>query len=273
MKRNGIILIGLLVALSAFISSCSDDSETNPGEAPSLPPQGSLSANLGNFPQNEGGRAVYAKDYFGFAAVNVGFWQTVLGASLVIPATAFDEAFDHSFTYLEDQGKWKSEYTVNVNGKSLTAQLFADRDDDGEEVKWEMYLSLEGQYEDFLWFTGESRTDNTGGEWTLYGGPGEPREVLEIEWEREDGAPVQSKYVLIDEQSDRSGSFIAYGETDEAGFSHYYEVSVESDSAEDYDATIYFNETTKEGRVKSESHYGDADWRCWDANFENTTCS
>jgi hypothetical protein len=30
---------------------------------------------------------------------------------------------------------------------------------------------------------------------------------------------------------------------------------------------------TKEGRTRDEAHFGDLDWRCWDANLDNTTCN
>lgn len=271
MKRIGITFLGLLIALSVLIVGCSDDTE-NPGNPPQLPPKASLSANLGTFPQNGDGRVdeANAKTNFVFSAVNVGFWQTTLGAVIFIPAAVFEAAFGHDFQYLEDQERWKSEYTVDVNSQEVTAELFAENN--GETVSWEMYLSVEGQYDDFLWFTGESRADNTGGDWVLYGGPSEPREVLRIDWDREGDDFINSKYTLVDSESAREGSFVEYGLSTEATFTHYYEVSIEDSEGENYDAMILYNETTTEGRVRSESHFGDAEWRCWDANQEDIDC-
>lgn len=271
MKRLGTIFLGALVALGVILSSCSEDSE-NPGNPPELPPRASMSVNLGNFPQNEGGRVdnSTAKTNFAFAALNVGFWQTIVGATIVIPAVAFDAASDHSFEYQESDGRWKSEYTVGQGGSLITAELFAETT--GETVKWEMYLSQAGSYDQFLWFTGESRVDNSGGEWTLYASPQSPREVLTIDWDRVEGDAVNSLYTLTDETSTKTGSYIEYGVSAESDYSHYYDVSVVDTEDDDYDLSILYNEETKVGRVKSNAYFGDPDWRCWDESFDDTAC-
>ncbi|MEQ8470843.1 MAG: hypothetical protein RIC35_06635 [Marinoscillum sp.] len=271
MNRIGIKFLSLVIGVSMLFVSCSEDSE-NAGNPPELPPKASLSANLGTFPQNGDGRVdeTQTKTNFAFSAINVGFWQTAIGVVIFIPAKAFEAAFNQDFQYLSDEKRWKSEYTVNVNNQAVTAQLFAKNN--GETVSWEMYLSAEGQYEDFLWFTGESRVDNSGGDWVLYGGPSEPREVLRIDWDREGDNFIHSKYVLVDTESAKSGSFVEYGLSTEADFSHYYEIFVVDTQGDDYDAHILYNETSTEGRVKSEAHFGDADWRCWDENQDDIDC-
>ncbi|MEQ9303172.1 MAG: hypothetical protein RJQ14_04590 [Marinoscillum sp.] len=271
MKRIGIIFLGFLIAVSVLMVGCGEDVE-NPGNPPELPPKASLTANLGNFPQNEDGRVdeTNAKGNFLFAAVNVGFWQTLVGAAIVIPAAAFEAAFDESFEYVASERKWKSSYTVGTSGSLISAELYAENK--GETVGWEMYLSQEGQFDRFLWFTGESRVDNTGGEWILYTTPADPKEVLHIDWDRNGADFINSKYVMVDSESSKEGSFIEYGLSTEADFTHYYEVSVVDTEGDDYDAFILFNETTTEGRIKSEAYFGDSDFRCWDDGLEDIDC-
>ena len=271
MKRTGAIFLGAIIALTAILSSCSDDSEDH-GTPPELPPSSSMSVNLGNFPQNGGGRvdATDGSGNYAFAALNVGIWQTIIGASIIIPAAAFEAATDQSFQYSESEGKWISEYSVNAGGQAIDAELLAEVT--GETVIWEMYLSVDGQFDRFLWFSGESRVDNSGGEWVLYASPQRPVEVLTIDWDRVEGDAVNSLFTLVDADNSKSSSYIEYGLTTEAGFSHFYDVSISDSEGDDYDMFIYFDEETKVGKVKSNAYFGDDNWRCWDDTFEDTDC-
>lgn len=273
MKTLKMKLVYALIAAMVLFSACSDDDGDGNPTAPQLPPQESMSANMGDFPSNGESSQANAngdKSHFTFAAGNVIFWQTLLNVQLAIPVASFQEAFNHSFEYLEAQGRWKSEYSVEVGNKNITATLYAERTDD--EIEWEMYLTLPGQFENYLWFSGESELDNSGGTWVLYRSPSEPRPLLEIEWEREDGEAINSTYTLIDTQADKNGSYIQYGLTSETGFTHYYQVSITSQSEDDYDALIYYNQEIRVGSVQSTSHFGDDAFRCWDSNFNNTDC-
>lgn len=273
MKTFRIKLFSALLASLVVLSSCSEDGGDNNPTAPQLPPQESMSANMGEFPSNGESSQANAngdKSHFTFAAGNVIFWQTLLNVQLAIPVASFQESFNHSFEYLEAQGRWKSEYAVEVGNKNITATLYAERTD--EVIEWEMYLTLPGQFDNYLWFSGESALDNSGGTWLLYRSPSEPRAMLQIEWERESGSAIKSTYTLIDTQADKSGSYIEYGLSTEAGFTHYYEVSITSQSEDDYDAFIYYNQETRVGSVMSVSYFGDDQARCWDSNFENTDC-
>ena len=273
MKTFSKKLFSALIACLIVFSSCSEDNgESNP-TAPQLPPQQSMSANMGGFPSNGEGSAANsgeARTHFNFAAGNVLFWQTLINVQLAIPVAAFQEAFNHSFEYLDSDGIWKSEYDVSVANKSMTATLYADRS--GNQIEWEMYLSLPGEFDNFLWFSGESNLDNSGGTWVLYRSPSEPRAALQIDWQKENDATIKSTYTLIDTQADKSGSFIEFGLSSEAAFTHYYEVSVKSESSEDYDALIYYNQETRIGSVTSVSYFGDNDKRCWNSSLENTDC-
>lgn len=262
----------LFVALLMISVGCSDDSETNP-TPPQLPPQASMSVDMGNFSSNQE-KSSTAEDVsnFQFAAGNVLFWQTLLAIDLAVPVAAFNEAFNRSFEYLRDDNRWKSEYSFTIGNKMITATLYAEKRDSNSTVIWEMYLSSEGRYEDFLWFSGESKLNNSGGQWVLYKSPDEPRATLTIDWEKADGAAVNSTYTLVDNESDREGSYIEYGLSSETGFTHFYEVSIVSQSSNDYDLSILFNNSSRVGRVKSTAQYGNSDWNCWNEDLENVNC-
>jgi hypothetical protein len=270
MKRTGAVVLGAIIAITVILSSCKDDVEDH-GTPPELPPQASLSVNLGNFPQNGSGRIdqTTASGHFAFSALNVVFWQSIVGASIALPAVAFEAAIDHPFQYSEADGKWVSTYTIG-SGQLMTAELFAEVT--GETVIWEMYLSQEDSFDRFLWFTGESNLDNTGGAWVLYASPERPVEILTIDWDRVAGDAVNSLYTLVDSGNSKNGSYVAYGLTSETGFTHYYDVSVVDTEGDDYDLYIYFDEETKQGKVKSTAYFGDEGWRCWDEALEDTDC-
>lgn len=262
-----------LVAATLVFVACDNANEDANPTAPQLPPAESMSAEMGAFPsngENSSKNDNQDREHFTYAAANVVFWQSILKLQLAVPVAAFKESFNHPFIYLQDEQRWKSSYSVTVGDKTYEATLYGEREED--EIEWQMYLSAEGQFENFLWFTGESELDNTGGSWILYKSPSEPRAVLTIEWEKE-GNEVEAAYTLVDEQADKVDSYIEYGTTTENGFTHFYEVSIESKTEEDYEVFILYNANTRAGKVKSESRFGDDAFRCWDSNFIDTTCS
>lgn len=272
MKRYLALIFSAAMLSMSLFTACTDETE-NPENAPELPPQASMSAEIGNFPQNGSGRvdATLAKSNFLFASVNVIYWQTIVAAGVVVPAAAFQEAFNHPFTYDKASKEWKSEYSVQAGGKTVEATLVASRTE-SETIHWEMYLTVSGQFEDYLWFSGDSRVDNTGGDWVIYAGPQASGTLFKIDWDRDGDDFLYSKYTLTNESS-RVGSYIAYGETDEEGFSHFYEVSITDTEGDDYDANIYFDETTKVGKVKSQAYFEDELWHCWDENLDDVSCN
>ncbi|MHA7099157.1 hypothetical protein [Roseivirga pacifica] len=279
MKTLKLKLASTLLAVLVVFTACSDDDGSQNPSSPELPPEASMSANLGNFPSNgessgNGSAAnLEQNDHsnFAFAATNVVFWQTILNVQLAIPVAAFHEAFNHSFEYLPEQAKWRSEYTVQVNNQSITATLYAEYNN-ADQIEWEMYLTAPGQFEDYLWFRGESQTDGSGGTWYLSKGPAQSGEVLSITWDRQGENVVNAIYTLVDEQSERNGSYIEYGVTTESGYTHFYDISIVSETEADYDVLIYYNEDTQEGTVRSEAHFETSTFMCWDSDFQNTAC-
>lgn len=273
MKKFSIFTLCAFMAILTAMIACSDQADEQPTTPPELPPKSSMSSDMGNFSSNEEkSTTVNGVSNFQFAAGNVIFWQSFLAVDLAIPVAAFNEAFNHNFEYLKTDQQWKSEYSVSVANQEISATLYAKRSDNNNKVMWKMYLSSEGKFDDFLWFEGESNINNTGGFWTLYKSPSAPRPVLRINWDRIDGEAVSSTYTLVDVNSDKEGSSIAYGLSSENGFTHRYAVTIESKNQEGYDLSILYNQETRVGKVKSETHYNDNIWHCWNENLEDTNC-
>ena len=86
--------------------------------APAIPPANSLIMDFTKFPADEGKTTEEAatKANFGYAAVNVGWWNTVLVVNLAIPVAAFLESFNHDAVYDVATEKWTWSYNFNAAG-------------------------------------------------------------------------------------------------------------------------------------------------------------
>jgi len=68
------------------------------------------------------------------------------------------------------------------------------------------------------------------------------------------------KYTYVEPNMEETGSYILYGYDSAEVFDASYTVSLSAGMTE-----IEWNITTKEGHVKDEVKFGDADWHCWDS--------
>jgi hypothetical protein len=214
---------------------------------------------------------LYAPDEqknWGFAALNVGFWNTVLFVGLAIPVASFVESFNHSPEQQPDY-TWVWSYDVPVEDQLYTAELHGKFIDNG--VRWEMYISKEGEYSDFQWYYGESNLPVTEGFWILMKSPSDPTELLRIDWHRDitDGSS-DIKYTNIVPGGPENGGYILYEVTTESPYDRFYEIY---NKGKDNTTNIEWNSSTMEGRVKDSRHFGDSDWHCWDFDHQDVECS
>ena len=213
---------------------------------------------------------LYAPDEqknWGFAALNVGFWNSVLFIVLAIPVAAFVESFNHSPEQQPDY-TWVWSYDVPVEDQLYTAELHGGFIDNGES--WEMYVSKEGEYSDFQWYYGESNLPATEGFWILMKSPSDPTELLRINWHRDinDGSS-DIKYTNIVPGGPENGGYILYEVTTETPYDRSYEIY---NKGKDNTTNIEWNSSTMEGRVKDSRHFGDGDWHCWDFDHRDVEC-
>ena len=204
---------------------------------------------------------------WGFAALNVGFWNTVLFVGLVVPVAAFIESFDHSPEQQPDY-TWIWSYDVPVDDQLYTAELHGKFIDNG--VRWEMYISKEGEYGNFQWYYGESNLPATEGFWILKKNPSDPTELLRIDWHRDitDGSN-DIEYTNIVPGGPENGGYIFYEATTESPYDRSYEIY---NKGKDNTTNIEWNSSTMEGRVKDSRHFGNSDWHCWDFDHQDIEC-
>jgi hypothetical protein len=264
------------IIMVSLLSGCGDDGGTGTGpSAPELPPISSFLMDFSDFAETDlvaspgtaatGG--ISTKLNWSWAAGNVLVWNTLITVGLAVPTAAFVEAFHHEATRQPD-GTWVWDYNFVAQSTVHLAELHGWIE--GEEVNWEMYISKEGEYTDFLWYEGHSDLEVSEGTWTLYASPADPTCLIGIEWHRfPESGSGDIRYTNIVPEGPENGGYIFYGTTTDEPFDAFYDIY---NKGLDNHTTIEWSRTTKTGRVLDSNHFGDADWHCWDSDLNDILC-
>lgn len=278
LKRRRIISILLLVCFTCYmllVTGCGDDDVAAPeASPPDLPPATSFVMDFADF--TEGGSLEAAQGLallqatranWTYAGLNVLVWNTIITVGLAVPAASFIAAFGHQ-PVLHPGGDWVWSYNFYVNEVLHLAELHGRIED--EEVIWEMYISKDGEFADFLWYSGVSDIDGTEGSWTINREPEDPTPLIRIDWHNNIAEETWDiKYTNIIPGDAENGGYIYHGVVDDPTYDAFYDIYHKSADNHTY---IEWNLTTKAGRVKDEAHFGDSDWHCWNNLLEDIDC-
>ena len=202
-----------------------------------------------------------------YAAYIVGFWYAVVVVGLAVPVAAFRESFHHTPVEQPD-GSWVWSYSVVLGSAVYSAELRGEFITEG--VRWEMRISKEGEYEDFLWYYGEHSLPAMEGFWILKLSPTNPIDLLRIDWSRNISAGTYAiKYTNIVPGGSENGSYIDFQYTKGIPYDYICDIY---NKVEDNHTYIEYSSTTGEGRIKDFEHFGDNDWHCRDSDRMNVTC-
>jgi len=257
----------LVLAIVVFtVPGCGDVSG-----APTIPPEETFVIPLEDFPNNETNGLIALgsgnQSNWYYAALAVVTWGAILVTTLIVPVAAFRASFHHTPVQQPD-GSWIWSYSVNITGFLYTAKLHAQFITEG--VRWEMKISKEGEYEDFLWYYGECDLPATEGFWILKRSPAIQEDLLQIDWSRNISAGTHAvKFTNIVPDGPLNGCYIDTQYTKGVPYDHIWDLYNKTDGNHTY---IEWSSTTKEGRVKDLNHFGDGDWHCWDSDLMNVTC-
>ena len=256
------ILLTVLVLMTS--NSCKKDEED---DLPELPPMEALLMDFSDFDDVPGDKkAVESYENFGYAVLNVAFWNLFAQVVVAVPCVAYAEAFHHEAVYLGDNS-WKWSYSVTANQVTYSAELISKRISN-EEFNLKMLVSQSGGFQDFKWFEGTVRYDHTAANWTLFQVPQNPVPVINITWVMDYETDLYTiKYTDVLADSEDYGSYIEHGVTNDTPFNAYYVISTTAGTIH-----IEWNKTTKAGHVKSLSYFADASWHCWDENLADAVC-
>ena len=268
--------VTVFVLLFSLFVGCGDDGNTSAKPTPpEIPPVSSFVMDFSDFiasqeyqpSGSDRARDQMSVDNWSWAATNVLIWNTLITVGLAVPVAAFIESFHHEATRQPD-GTWVWDYNFIANHVVHLAELHGRLVD--EEVQWEMYISKEGEYTDFLWYSGASDLGATEGTWTLFATPADPAPLVGIEWNRDPGnGTADIKYTNIVPEGPENGGYIFYGTTGGDPYDAFYDIY---NKGLDNHTGIQWNRTTKAGRVADPNHFGDSDWRCWTPDHQDASC-
>jgi hypothetical protein len=254
----------IVIAITMAFTSCKKD-EIPP--VPELPPVSSFAMEFDGFPQNKS--AILTSKNWTYSVLNTSFFSTIVYANMFIPTIAFNESFTHEPTYIGEQ-TWQWSYEFIGLNATYTAKLngVTERKD---KVRWEMFVDKTGTngFAGFLWFEGTT-TDSTAANWTVYENHLSPSVLFDIEWES-DASHSESvlKYTYRNTGSENANSTIEFGNNPGNTFDRYYNIFLTSDNSA---ITIEWNNTAKNGRVKSTNFFKDESWHCWNEKLDDDWC-
>ncbi len=257
-KFSSILLIAVILIGSFSLSSCKK-------EAPELPPENAFVLSDMDSTSNKN---LDTKGLNAFTAfVHVGVWTVLTTGAMIVPVTAYTKALEQEPVHVSGS-KWVWEYQFDIGLKIYTVQLYGETKND--EVKWEMYVSLEGDFQDYLWYTGTHDVECTEGQWIINKSPSQDHQFLQIDWTRnkEDNTGT-IKYTNIEPESADNGAYVHYGDGQEGSFDAFYNIYyVKKDNL----VEVNYNSTYNNGRIKDFETFEDNNWHCWDENWQDITC-
>ena len=263
--------VWLCCSMAVLVFGCSDSTAPE-GDPPDLPPLNSFVIDFADFtgaPLNAAEVPLsdqMAGSNWGRAAVVVGVWNIALTVTLATPVAAFLAAFTQQPE--GSDGAWVWQYNFMALGVQHTARLEASPVTAG--IRWEMYITKEGEFEDFLWYWGESNLQGTSGTWSLNMDPSNPTDFIDIVWNQTASRETfNTRFTNVIPDAAENGAYIYHGVTGDSPYDAFYQIySVVNDNLTE----IEWNRTTKEGRTKDPLHFGDSEWRCWDSLLNNIAC-
>jgi hypothetical protein len=273
------VLVALLGLALIWVACDSEDDDYDGGvepesQAPPLPPEGSLLMEFDDFDTTDQFvknttplvAAATIQNWF-YSAATAGAWQFVITFTMAVPVASFVAAFDAEPVY-DGDGWWVWSYDFTAQSADYSADLKGRIVADS--VEWEMYISKQGVYEDFLWYTGTHDLFATGGQWNLKHNHSNPEPFLQVDWSRDTVTSTgELKYTNIISGSVDFGGYIHYGSTSGADYDRFYTIYGPSTPKT---TEIEWNHSTKAGRVRDEHHFGDSDWHCWDEDLQDMDC-
>lgn len=277
-RRISVLTFLVFTAYMLALAGCGNDNVTGlQGDPPDIPPTTTFLMSFGDFTGAEPPAQASdgdANGVFGataqnwsYAALNVLVWNTVLTVGLAVPAASFIAAFGHQ-PVRHTNGDWVWSYNFYVNEVLHLAELHGRVD--GDDVTWEMYISKEDAFTDFLWYSGVSDIEATEGSWTIYDNPDDAEPLIRIDWHRNpDEGTADITYTNIIPGDAENGGYISYGITGNVPYDAFYDIYNKGD---DNHTNIEWHRTTNAGRVQDEDHFGDSTWHCWDGQLQDVDC-
>lgn len=282
MKSINKIIALLIITVSIFSSCNKDDDFQGQNKEISLPPKESMDFSFKQLDMTtkSGSEDSTMTTYYTAKGI-VDFWRGATWLATSLPTAAFYTSFTQT-PEMTDDYTWEWSYSVDDIGATYNARLVGVTDANYETIAWTMYVSKDGigAYDEFIWFEGTSKTDNSGGSWILNYNQTYPDPFISLDWSASGDEISTVKYTFVREKDengnaiDYSGSSITYGKQAgelDAYFDVHYWVGVFTQAF--VDVNMEWSTDNYNGRIKSEHHFNSTEWNCWDTNGYNADCN
>jgi hypothetical protein len=269
MKKFTSLFLLAAILLGVSLSSC----KKNRGDKPVLPPKESMVQDLtlpGGGSKTMNG--INSDSAYTDASIRVGVWNTVLFIGLVVPVGTFLEAFNHDPSWSNSDDAWRWKYSVPLGLLTYDCKLLGKVE--GDSVHWRMYVTHDGDFEDFFWYEGYSQVNDLGGRWVMYESPTKTNELLGIYWSKntsDNTISITYKNICpeaISPYGNNNGGYISYG-TQVGAYNRFYTIYNKS-----YHnlTNIEWNFGDERGRIKDSITYNN-NWVCWDESQQDCGCT
>ena len=272
MKKLSLVLA---IFLAIFIvQSCTKDTDmVAEQKAPQLPSVETFVMPFDDFSESQRNQVEdRTVNNFSYALGNILIWNSLLDMNLRIPVLSFMEALKHEADY-QGNGIWLWAYEVTDDqGDTYQAELYGELLV-SDEIKWDMYVSKTGGFQNMHWYTGVTANDESYAHWTLYFDTEDPKPFIKIDFKKDTNAGLGGiRYTNIIPDVPQNGGYIEYREGNGAatdGFNRAYDVYK---SEIDNLLEINWSKENKNGRVKDVERYHDTEWHCWGTDFKDIQC-
>lgn len=279
MKRSYFAFV-LLLAVLLFSSCLEQTPDVDPMVAPEIPP-----AELYVMPADAledadtdttaGATSGATYGNWIYAGVNLLVWNTAIVLQAGVPVAAFGHALNENAVYIGNATfEWSYQYVAPpaLGGKTYDVVLTGQYINNSQEVEWIMTTSEVGSAASFVWYTGISSVDFSEATFTINHRPFNPQPYLQIDYARNaDNTEASIRYTNVNPSNAGIGGYLEYRVDTGNDFDRAFDIQGGADNPSIF-IEIQWNEAQKNGRVKSQNHFGDNNWHCWDSNHADIAC-
>jgi hypothetical protein len=277
--KNLILVLSAIFCLG-FFQSCEKELEPQNEEnvvAPKIPPvemQRIPTTNIRSLNPETNPVEVNGVSYRNWlhAGLSVLVWHTVVVVNMAVPTAAFATAFNEEPEYIGNYTfEWSYVYEAlpSEGGKTYEVVLTGQFISDYTEVVWVMNASESGGFTDFVWYTGVTSTDNTYGEFTLYGNPTDPEKQVHLEFEQSsDETNSRLRFTNVVPGSPDNGHYIEYRNNANSELNASFDIYGGPGNI----LEASWNEPAGNGQVRHPQYFNDNEWHCWDTNQMDIEC-
>lgn len=274
-RLSRLFAAALIVAQVMFISC--DKNPAKPGQkAPDLPPASSMTLDLNAFKSASNlAKANGNQSAIGLNFITAYSVVTIINATMTlilsVPAYVFAAAIQQQPVLDPNDGKFHWIYSVtDSSGVIFKADLAGWVDQDALESRWEMRITATGNnppLNNFLWFEGRAKLDNSSGYWDIYDGgkPATPTIGLHINWQAGSASDATLQFTVVDPASPDNGDQLTYfADGNQRGVTFF-------DKTENKTVEISWDETTHAGYIIAPG-YNNGQKACWDTILNDVVC-